>query len=79
MERLQAVAEEAQGCMACGLCQTRKTVVFGDGDGDADLMFVGEGPGAQEDRQGLPFVGPAGQLPTKRQPAVLFSTARSHS
>ena len=61
-ERLQAVAEEAQGCTACRLCEQRNTVVFGDGDANADLMFVGEGPGYHEDRQGLPFVGPAGQL-----------------
>ncbi|MCY3933217.1 MAG: uracil-DNA glycosylase [Acidobacteria bacterium] len=65
LERLREVAEEARGCTACGLCRARKTVVFGDGDGEADLMFVGEGPGAQEDRQGLPFVGPAGQLLTR--------------
>ena len=65
LERLRAVAEEAQGCTACGLFKARKKVVFGDGDGEADLMFVGEGPGAQEDRQGLPFVGPAGQLLTR--------------
>lgn len=65
LERLRAVAEEAQGCTACGLCRARNKVVFGDGDGEADLMFVGEGPGAQEDRQGLPFVGPAGQLLTR--------------
>jgi DNA polymerase len=61
-ERLQVVAEEAQGCTACRLCEQRNTVVFGDGDAEADLMFVGEGPGYHEDRQGLPFVGPAGQL-----------------
>lgn len=65
LERLRAVAEEARGCTACGLCRARNKVVFGDGDGEADLMFVGEGPGAQEDRQGLPFVGPAGQLLTR--------------
>ncbi len=59
---LQAVAEEARGCTACRLCEQRNTVVFGDGDAAADLMFVGEGPGYQEDRQGLPFVGPAGRL-----------------
>ena len=62
LERLQAVADEAQGCTACRLCEQRNTVVFGAGDGDADLMFVGEGPGYNEDRQGLPFVGPAGRL-----------------
>ena len=61
-ERLRAVAAEAGGCTACRLCEQRNTVVFGAGDADADLMFVGEGPGYNEDRQGLPFVGPAGQL-----------------
>ena len=61
-ERLQAVEKEARGCTACRLCEQRSTVVFGDGDAGADLMFVGEGPGYHEDRRGLPFVGPAGQL-----------------
>jgi len=49
-------------CTRCGLCQTRNHVVFGVGPEDADVMFVGEGPGEQEDRKGEPFVGPAGQL-----------------
>ena len=62
---LLAVAEEASGCEKCGLSQGRKTVVFGSGDVSAELMFVGEGPGAQEDRLGLPFVGPAGELLTR--------------
>ena len=64
-ERLEAVAAEARACTACRLCEKRQKVVFGDGDADAELMFVGEGPGAHEDRQGLPFVGPAGQLLTR--------------
>lgn len=59
---LAAVAREAESCERCKLCRGRTTVVFGTGDPDADLMFIGEGPGAEEDRQGLPFVGPAGQL-----------------
>jgi uracil-DNA glycosylase family 4 len=63
--RLEALAAEAADCRLCGLSQGRKTVVFGDGDSDADLMFIGEGPGAEEDRQGLPFVGRAGQLLNK--------------
>ena len=49
-------------CTRCGLCQTRTNVVFGVGPEDADIMFVGEGPGEQEDLKGEPFVGPAGQL-----------------
>ena len=49
-------------CTACGLCKTRHNVVFGVGKESADVMFVGEGPGEQEDLQGEPFVGPAGKL-----------------
>lgn len=54
--------EDCARCAACSLCQTRTNLVFGVGREDAELMFVGEGPGEQEDRQGLPFVGPAGKL-----------------
>lgn len=53
---------EAQQCTRCRLAEGRRTVVFGVGDPDADLMFIGEGPGAEEDRRGEPFVGAAGQL-----------------
>ncbi len=49
-------------CTRCSLCQTRRNVVFGVGKQDADILFIGEGPGEQEDRQGEPFVGPAGKL-----------------
>ena len=49
-------------CTKCGLCQTRTKVVFGVGKRDADILFIGEGPGEQEDLQGEPFVGPAGKL-----------------
>lgn len=49
-------------CSRCGLCQTRRHVVFGVGNENADILFVGEGPGEQEDLQGEPFVGPAGKL-----------------
>jgi len=59
---LEAVAAEAAGCTRCRLHQSRTQVVFGQGDPHADLMFVGEAPGFHEDRQGLPFVGPSGQL-----------------
>jgi DNA polymerase len=61
-ELLKAVYEDARGCIRCPLHQTRTTVVFGAGNADADLMFVGEAPGANEDRLGLPFVGQAGKL-----------------
>jgi DNA polymerase len=59
---LKAVYDEAKGCVRCPLHQTRTTVVFGAGNADAELMFVGEAPGANEDKQGLPFVGQAGKL-----------------
>src|SRR3954471_11734792 len=62
-EALKAVYEQACGCQNCPqLAATRTTVVFGSGNADADLMFVGEAPGANEDKQGLPFVGQAGKL-----------------
>lgn len=58
--------EELEGlcynCHRCELCQTRNNVVFGVGKKNADILFVGEGPGEQEDLQGEPFVGPAGKL-----------------
>lgn len=60
---LDVVRDEARGCTACKLAGLGRTqVVFGMGEPDADLLFVGEGPGAEEDRQGLPFVGRSGQL-----------------
>jgi len=61
-ERLVELYKEVQGCTKCPLYETRTKAVFGAGNADADLMFVGEAPGAEEDRQGLPFVGRAGQL-----------------
>ena len=62
-EALKALLDEARGCEKCPqLASSRQTVVFGAGNADADLMFVGEAPGANEDRQGLPFVGQAGKL-----------------
>jgi len=61
-EDLVALFNEVKTCTRCPLHETRTKAVFGAGDADADLMFVGEAPGAEEDRQGLPFVGRAGQL-----------------
>jgi uracil-DNA glycosylase family 4 len=61
-ERLVEVYREASVCELCPLSETRTNVVFGSGNSDANLMFVGEAPGAEEDRQGLPFVGRAGSL-----------------
>ena len=56
------LANSASECRACGLCERRKQAVFGVGDRQADWMFVGEGPGAEEDERGEPFVGQAGKL-----------------
>jgi uracil-DNA glycosylase family 4 len=61
-EQLVALFKEVSACTRCPLHETRSKTVFGAGNADADLMFVGEAPGAEEDRQGLPFVGRAGQL-----------------
>jgi len=58
----QALMSECAQCRECSLCQTRKNVVFGVGNPRAEIMLVGEGPGANEDEQGVPFVGRAGQL-----------------
>ena len=58
-EQLKATCHS---CTRCGLCETRHNVVFGIGKEQADILFVGEGPGEQEDLQGIPFVGPAGKL-----------------
>lgn len=54
--------DEVKGCTRCGLCQSRTNTVFGEGDPDAKIMFIGEGPGQNEDLQGRPFVGRAGEL-----------------
>jgi uracil-DNA glycosylase len=62
MRTLQEAANEAAGCVRCRLWEGRTQVVYGVGSPAADLMFVGEGPGYHEDRQGEPFVGAAGQL-----------------
>ena len=58
----QALQQECLACRRCGLCETRHSVVFGQGAVHAEVMLVGEGPGANEDEQGLPFVGKSGQL-----------------
>ena len=59
---LAAFADQVAGCTKCALAQGRTQVVFGSGNPDADLMFVGEAPGFHEDKQGIPFVGAAGKL-----------------
>ena len=64
-EELQS---ECLQCRACSLANTRKNVVFGMGAIDAEVLFIGEGPGASEDEQGLPFVGAAGAAPDGQGP-----------
>src|SRR3989454_234576 len=64
-EALRAQEAALQGCRKCKLCEGRSTIVFGSGSPRAELVVIGEGPGADEDAQGLPFVGRAGQLLTK--------------
>ncbi|MEE8330952.1 MAG: uracil-DNA glycosylase [Acidimicrobiia bacterium] len=59
---LDQLSVVASSCTNCGLSESRTQVVFGDGDPGADLMFIGEGPGFNEDQQGLPFVGKSGEL-----------------
>ena len=61
----EVLERDACACTKCALAVGRTQVVFGAGDRDADLVFVGEGPGAEEDRQGIPFVGRSGQLLTR--------------
>lgn len=62
---LSALENKAKECFACGLSKTRTNVVFGRGNPEARIVFVGEAPGQEEDITGLPFVGPAGQLLTR--------------
>lgn len=62
MESWENLEKLCRSCTGCGLCETRHNVVFGVGKRDTDILFVGEGPGEQEDLQGEPFVGPAGKL-----------------
>lgn len=70
---LAAVEKELKACCRCGLGEGRTNLVFGVGNPSADLMFIGEAPGADEDEQGIPFVGRAGQLLTKIIESIGFS------
>jgi DNA polymerase len=75
-ERLRLQEEGLQGCRLCRLCEGRNTIVFGSGNPEADMAVIGEGPGADEDAQGKPFVGRAGQLLTKMLEAVALDRER---
>ena len=64
-ETIEELKNAIKDCNKCKLCTRRKNIVFGVGNENADIMFIGEGPGADEDTQGIPFVGKAGQLMNK--------------
>ena len=66
----QTLKAQVAACEGCALCNTRTQTVFGEGSQQADILFVGEGPGREEDLQGRPFVGPAGQLLDKMLSAI---------
>ena len=72
-DALAAQQRGLAGCRRCKLCEGRSTIVFGSGNPRAELVVIGEGPGADEDAQGLPFVGRAGQLLTKMLESVQIS------
>lgn len=61
-DKWDVLEQECMNCHECALCRTRQNVVFGVGNRNAEIMLIGEGPGASEDEQGIPFVGKAGQL-----------------
>lgn len=63
-EALEEIRKSLEDCRCCSLCETARSIVFGEGSPDAAVMFVGEAPGAMEDKTGRPFVGPAGRLLT---------------
>lgn len=63
-QALEAIRKRLEGCECCSLCRNAKNIVFGEGNPDADVMVIGEAPGAVEDETGRPFVGPAGRLLT---------------
>ena len=78
MSTWEELRQECLNCRKCGLCRTRTNVVFGVGKEDAEVMFIGEGPGQQEDLKGEPFVGrrTATRCPRSRRRAPHGSTAR---
>jgi DNA polymerase len=72
-EALEAQERALAGCRRCKLCEARNSIVFGSGNPQADLVVIGEGPGADEDAQGKPFVGRAGQLLTRMLESIKLS------
>jgi len=77
-ETLKEIRLDLGECQRCGLAGHRKNIVFGSGSPKAKLVFVGEGPGFEEDRQGEPFVGPAGQLLTKIIEAIKLTRKQAY-
>jgi len=75
---LEGLAESLRTCARCRLSEKRNTVVFGEGAADARIMFIGEGPGAEEDRTGRPFVGQAGQMLDRMIVATGFQRAQTY-
>jgi DNA polymerase len=75
MPEWESLRTECAGCMKCGLGRTRTNMVFADGNPHAELMFIGEGPGADEDATGVPFVGRAGELLSRMIAAMTFDRA----
>jgi DNA polymerase len=75
---LEGLAESLHECARCRLSEKRTTVVFGEGDQDARIMFIGEGPGAEEDRSGRPFVGQAGRLLDRMIVAMGFERSQTY-
>ena len=65
VETLEELEKRTEGCNRCKLCKARTNIVFGVGNKNAEIMFIGEGPGADEDAKGEPFVGKAGKLMDK--------------
>ena len=65
LENIEDIKQAIANCQKCKLCKTRQNIVFGEGNVRAKIMFIGEGPGGDEDKQGRPFVGKAGQLMDK--------------
>ena len=72
-DRLREIRGKLGACTRCKLCETRTTIVYGQGNARAELLFVGEGPGEDEDLSGVPFVGRAGQLLTKMIEAMGYT------
>ena len=76
--KLQQLKLQAESCIACKLATTRNRVVFGEGNPDARVMFIGEGPGRREDELGRPFVGRSGELLTRIIENGMKQIGRAH-